>query len=431
VKIVFLTPGTGSYYCGACLRDNMLARELLRRGHDVSILPMYLPLQLDDTTLPDAARTPVFFGGINVYLQQKFSLFRRTPAWFDRLLNSTGLLRWAARHSHMTSARDHGEMTLQMLDVASSPLRKESDKLFSWLETVGRPDLVCLSTTLLAGFAPEIRRRLGRPVLAFYQGEDSFLDGLPDPWRTRSWTAMAARLTETDALLSPSQFYADFMRTRLGREIPAAEIVPNGVTLAGFSPAPAPPEYPTIGYLARLIPDKGLGQLVDAFLYLARDLGHREARLKIAGAATAGDEPYIAALRRRLEHAGLADRVSWHPNLDLGAKVAFLRSLSVFSVPVVYREAFGLYLIEAMACGVPVVQPAASAFPEILHHGGGELVPPQDPPALARAWAGLLADEPRRAALGAAARTAVERYFSAAVMADRFLATAHRLVPAP
>ena len=179
MKIVFLTPGTGSYYCGACLRDNMLARELHRLGHDVTILPMYLPLELDDASLPNAGQTPVFFGGINVYLQQKLGLFRKTPAFLDRLLNSPGLLRWAARHSHMTSAREHGEMTLEMLNVETSRLRKETEKLFAWLETTGKPEIVCLSTTLLAGFAAEGKRRLGVPVISFFQGEDSFLDGLP------------------------------------------------------------------------------------------------------------------------------------------------------------------------------------------------------------------------------------------------------------
>src|SRR5688572_8679215 len=167
VKIVFLTPGTGSYYCGACMRDNMLARELIRVGHDVTIAPMYLPLMLDSERVEGLDQTPIFFGGINVFLQQKVSLFRKTPALFDKLLNSRGLLRWAARHSHLTSAREQGELTREMLRVDSGPMRKELDKLFEWLGAIAQPDLVCLSTTLLAGFTPEIKRRLGVPVIAF------------------------------------------------------------------------------------------------------------------------------------------------------------------------------------------------------------------------------------------------------------------------
>jgi glycosyltransferase involved in cell wall biosynthesis len=439
VKLIFLTPGTGSYYCGACLRDNMLARELHRRGHDVSILPMYLPLELDDVTLPNAAQTPIFFGGINVYLQQKIPLFRKTPPVLDRLLNSTGLLRWAARHSHMTSAREHGEMTLEMLNVATSRLQKETDKLFEWLGQSAKPDVICLSTTLLAGFAADLKRRFGCPIITFFQGEDSFLDGLPEPYRTQSWTTMATRLGDSDALLSPSRYYAQFMRERLGAGVGAIEVVPNGVTLDGLgadaranptAPTSAAATPPAIGYFARMTRDKGLEVFVDAFIHLARDLGDTSTHARIGGAATAGDEPFVAQMKQRLAAAGLEARVTWSPNLSRAEKVSFLRSLTLFSVPAVYREAFGLYLVEAMACGVPVVMPDASAFPEIIHTaGGGVCVAPHDPAALARAWRELLADPPRRAALGAAARKSVENHFSAETMCTRFLEAARRIVP--
>jgi glycosyltransferase involved in cell wall biosynthesis len=294
VKIVFLTAGTGSYYCGACMRDNTLARELHRAGHEVTIAPMYLPLTLDETTLAGAEKVPVFFGGINVFLQQKLALFRKTPAAFDRLLNSTGLLRWAARHSHMTSARTHGEMTLDMLNVEASQLRKELDKLLDWLGNIAKPDLVCLSNALLAGFAPELKRRLGAPVALFFQGEDGFLDGLPEPYRTQCWAALAHHLPSSDALLAPSRHYADFMTRRLGLAPGAIEVVSNGIDLTGYSVADTPPSVPTIGYLARMCREKGVEVLVDAFLLLARDLGDTTTRLRIAGAVTEGDQPLIA-----------------------------------------------------------------------------------------------------------------------------------------
>lgn len=423
MKLVFLTAGTGSYYCGACMRDNALARELMRLGHDVTLAPMYLPLMLDEETLAGAERVPVFFGGINVYLQQKIPLFRHTPAWLDRLFNSTGLLKWAARHSHMTSARDQGEMTLEMLAVDSGRLRKELDKLMEWLAVIEKPDVVCLSNALLAGFIPELKRRLGAPVVTFFQGEDTFLDGLPEPFRTRCWDALRARIRDSDLLLSPTRYYADFIAGRLGLPPAAIQVVYNGIQLAGYTPA-APPAVPVVGYLARLSREKGLGQVVDAFIALARDLGDRTTRLQLGGAATAGDQPFIDQQKQRLAAAGLADRVSWHPNLSRDEKAAFLRGLTLFSVPVQYPEAFGLYLIEALASGVPVVQPDAAAFPELVNAtGGGLCVPPRDPSALARAWQSLLADPARRAALAHAGRAAVEAQFSAPTMAAAFLRT--------
>ena len=420
MKIVFLTPGTGSYYCGACMRDNTLARELIRVGHEVTITPMYLPLILDEDAAGGREDIPVFFGGINVYLQQKLALFRRTPAFVDRLLNAPGLLCWAARHSHMTSAREHGEMTLEMLRVGSSRLRKEFDKLLRWLEDAEKPDVVCLSNALLAGFAAELKRRLRVPVVLFFQGEDSFLDGLPEPYLTGCWTELTRLLPDSDVLISPSRFYADFMRARLDLAPNAIEVIPNGIDLAGFS-AGEPPSVPTIGFLARMSRDKGLEVLIDAFLVLAGQLGDRSTRLGIAGAATAGDQPLIARLQQRLAAAGLSGRVDWKPNLTRAHKITFLRSLTLLSVPAVYAEAFGLYVVEAMACGVPVVQPAAAAFPEIIEAtGGGICVPPRDAAALARAWQTLLADPTGRARLARAARSGVETFYGAATMGGEF-----------
>jgi glycosyltransferase involved in cell wall biosynthesis len=431
MKVIFLTPGTGSYYCGACMRDNALARELLRMGHDVTIAPMYLPLILDDTALPGLEQVPVFFGGINVYLQQKSVLFRSTPAFIDRMLNSTGLLRWAARHSHMTSAREHGEMTIEMLNVETSRFRKEWEKLLTWLDHVGKPDLVCLSNALLAGFAAQLKQHFGAPVVLFFQGEDSFLDGLPEPYRSQGWTALRERLVDSDILISPSRFYAGFMRERLGRGADAIEVVPNGIPLEGYSVAEAEPACPTIGYLARMCREKGIEVLVDAFLFLARELGDTTAQLKIAGAATAGDQRLIDELKRRIKRAGFESRVEWAPNLTREQKIAFLRSLTLFSTPAVYSEAFGLYVIEAMACGVPVVQPDSASFTEIVAEtGGGICVPPRNPEALARGWQQLLANPEERRRLGRSARLNVEKKFSARTMCEQVCQVTDRLTRA-
>jgi glycosyltransferase involved in cell wall biosynthesis len=431
VKILFLTPGTGSYYCGACMRDNALARELQRSGHDVTLAPMYLPLILDDTALDGLEQTPVFFGGINVFLQQKVALFRKTPAFFDRFLNSTGLLRWAARHSHMTSAREHGEMTLEMLNVQTSRFQKEWSKLLDWLSHAGKPDIVCLSNALLAGFAAPLKAHYGAPVVLFFQGEDSFLDGLPEPYLSQCWTALRERLADSDVLIAPSRFYAGLMRNRLNLAADAIEVVPNGIALDGYGAADAEPACPTIGYLARMCREKGIEVLVDAFIFLVRELGDKATRLKIAGAATAGDQALINALKRRIADAGLDARVEWSPNLTRGQKIAFLQSLTLFSAPAIYSEAFGLYVIEAMACGIPVVQPESASFPELVAAtGGGVCVRPNDPPALARAWQQLLGNPAERAKLGRAGRLSVEKSFSARTMSEQFCQVADRFARA-
>ncbi|MEY2879077.1 MAG: hypothetical protein RLZZ15_1457, partial [Verrucomicrobiota bacterium] len=361
------------------------------------------------------------------------------------------LLKWAARRSHMTSARTHGEMMLEMLNVDAGPLRKELDKLLEWLAVIAKPDLICLSNALLAGFAAELKRRLRAPVATFFQGEDTFLDGLPEPFRTQAWAALKQRLTDSDLLISPSRYYADHMAPRLGLAPDAIAVVPNGILLEGYGGTPSgmgvPPmsspdsdhgrdaratsSQPAIGYLARMCREKGLDQLVDAFIVLARDLGDTTTRLKIAGAATAGDETLIVEMKSRLAAAGLTARVAWTPNLTREQKISFLRGLTLFSVPTAYGEAFGLYVIEAMACGVPVVQPDSAAFPELIAAtGGGVCVSPRDPSALARAWRDLLADAPRRDALGRAGRLGVEKKFSAPTMSAEFLRATARLTAA-
>ncbi len=430
MKIVFLTPGTGSYYCGACMRDNALAQELHRAGEDVTIAPMYLPLMLDESALAGNERVPVFFGGINVFLQQKSVIFRHTPAWFDRLLNSTGLLRWAARHSHMTSARTHGEMALDMLNVDSSQLGKELEKLLSWLEQIEKPDVICLSTALLVGFTARLKERLGAPVVTFFQGEDGFLDSLPEPYRARCWAALAAHLPASDLVLAPSRAYANYMGQRLRLNSEVIQVVPNGIQLDGYAVAASPPAPPVIGYLARMCREKGVDVLVDAFISLARDLGDTTTRLRIAGAVTTGDEALLTLLRQRLATAGLAARVDFLPNVTREQKIEFLRGLTLFSVPTAYTEAFGLYIVEAMACGIPVVQPDSASFPEIIAAtGGGLCVPPRDPRALALAWQQLLQDPARRQALGRAGRAGVESRFSSRTMSTQFRQAIRRLAP--
>ena len=427
MTFAFLTPGTGSYYCGACMRDNALAKSLFTAGHQVSLLPMYLPLQLDEEKL-DQPENPIFFGGINVYLQQNVSLFRHTPRWFDDFLNNSKLLRFVAKRSHMTSARVHGAMALAMLRIEGSHFGKELDKLIDWL-SIEKPDILCLGTALQAGMIRQLKQRLGVKIICCFQGEDSFLDGLPEPFKSACWAELRDRLQDADLLVAPSRFYADLMRERLDAPALRIEIMPNGIDLEGYLP-PNPSSPPVIGYLARMIREKGLPDLVEAFIHLRTALKHPDARLHIAGAATAGDAALIGELKQQLEAAGLSDQVIWSPNISREEKADMLSSLTIFSVPATYPEAFGLYLIEALASGVPVVQPRASSFPEIIAtSGGGVLVPPGDTIALATAWHDLLNRPDLLQSFREKGRHAAEQSYSVQAMRDRFLALATPLVP--
>ena len=395
------------------MRDNALARELIAMGHEAHLVPMYLPLQLDEDRVDET--TPVFFGGINVYLQQKYRIFRKLPRWFDRLFNGRRLLRAVAKRSHLTSAKEQGEMTCLMLRLEESNLGRELDKLVKWLERDGKPDVIVLSNALLAGLIRDLKKRLGVKVVCTFQGEDSFLDGLPSPWGDEAWKEMALRVQDADALVSPSRFYAGVMEDRLKLAADSIDVIPNGIDLSGYE-FEEKVEVKRIGYLALMCHSKGLGLLVDAFI----ELNDLSLELAIAGTMGGGDDAYVEGLKKKVEKAGLNDCVKWFPALDRDEKVGFLQSLSVFSVPVTYPEAFGLYLVEAMACGVPVVMPNASAFPEVVDSAGcGVLVSPDSPEDLARGIREVL-DDPERQLIGKKGRRAVEDRYHVGTMAKDF-----------
>ena len=421
MKILQIIPGSGNtFYCENCLRDDGLVRTLGAMGHDAAGLPLYLPLMSDEPEALDDA--PVFFGGINVYLQQKFGLFRRTPRWIDRLFDSPRLLRWAARRSGMTRATDLGETMLSMLRGEHGRQVKELERLVDYLVAHDPPDVVCLSNALLLGLAERIQQALRVPVVCMLQDEDAFVDALPEALREQVWSVLGERAGQADAFVAVSRYYADVMRRRLALPADRVHVVHTGIAVDRWPARAGPPEAPTIGYLSRLCPAKGLDLLVEAFEALRAGGAPEGLKLRVAGGWTDGDLPFIDGVRRRLSEAHLADDVELLGNLDADDRRAFLGGLSVLSVPTRAGEAFGLYVVEALACGVPVVLPRHGSFVELVETtGGGLLVEPNDPAALADAIGQLLADPARAAALGAAGRRAVAEKFSAEGMARAFL----------
>jgi len=399
MRILQLTPGTGNYHCGGCLRDNALVHALRARGHDVLMVPLYLPI-VPETTL-ETGKSPIFLSGVSVFLERKF----RVPRWLDRAFSAPAVLRFCSGFAHMTTAKDLGESAVAMLTGAPPEL----ERLLEWLRAQPRFDVICLSNSLLTGMARRLKEELRAPLVATMQGEDSFLDGLAEPYRSRSWQQLAQRCADVDRFIAVSHYFADLMRARLNLPADRINVVHNGIALEGFAPAATPPAVPTVGFLSLMSHGKGLGLLADAFA----ELNIPNARLRVAGAMTNADKPLVADVQRKL-----GDRVEFLPNLDRAAKIAFLQSLNVLSVPTLYREAFGLYVLESLACAVPVVQPRHGAFPELIAAtGGGILCEPNDAHSLAAALRELLTDPARARQLGQAGRAAVHEKFSVEKMA--------------
>lgn len=417
MRVLMLIPGTGNFHCGSCLRDQTLARALRQRGVDVATAGLYLP---EITEQPTASPAPMFFGGVNAYLQQKSGLFRRTPRWMDAMLDATPLLRSAASVAHMTRPHDLAALTLSMLRGEDGRQAKELDRLIEWInQSPGdRPDVVMLNNVLLVGLARRIRECTGAKIVCTLHGEDAFLDQLPEPHNATAWQMLRERGRDVDAFIAVSRYYAEVMAQRMKIPPERLHVVYNGIDVTGFAAALQPPVRPTIGYLARMSHAKGLGTLIDAFAILHRESATHDVRLRVGGAMTAGDKRYIKGLRAQLAEEGLLEHVTFEPNLSRAEKIALLQGVNVLSVPAAYGESFGLYVIEAWACGVPVVQPNSGAFGELLGVGGGGILcEPDDAASLAAGLKRLLDDPAEAGRLGEAGRQAVADRFTADQMA--------------
>jgi glycosyltransferase involved in cell wall biosynthesis len=428
MRIVYITAGAAGMFCGSCMHDNTLVSALIAQGHDALLVPTYTPIRTDEL---DVSTGQIFFGGINVYLEQKSALFRRTPWFLDRLLNARWLLNWVSRFAAKTRAEELGELTLSMLRGKHGNQRKEIDKLVWWLEHEHRPDILHLTNVLLSGMVPVLKERLKVPVLATLQGDDVFLEFLPKPYRAQVLALVKEHCRAFDGFIATSADYADFMAGYLDIPRHKIDVVYPGLNLRGHDgPRPNHTGQPfTIGYFARICPEKGLHVLVEAFRLFKQMPGTEAARLRVSGWLGEHHKPYFEGLQKKLKEWRLADHFEYVESPDLASKVRFFQGVDVLSVPTTWREPKGLYVLEAWANGLPVVQPRHGSFPELIEaSGGGLLVRPEDPEDLARGLHQLLHDPPRREELGRRGQAAVRERFHAAAMTRDTLAIYHKHV---
>jgi glycosyltransferase involved in cell wall biosynthesis len=404
-------------YCGSCLRDNALAAELLARGHDVVLTPVYTPTRTDERNV---SRDRVFFGGISVFLEQHSALFRHTPRFLDKLWDSPAMIRLASRRQIKVDPQALGKMTVSMLRGEHGFQRKEILKLLDWLTHEPPFDVINLPYSLLLGLAAPLKRMLRAPICCTLQGEDLFLDGLGEPYREQSLQLIREAAAHVDVFLPVSRYYLDFMPGYLGIPREKMRLVPLGINLDGYAPRPtARSETFTVGYFARVAPEKGLHVLCDAYRRLRDRPGVGPSRLVAAGHISTEHRGYLEGIAARMQDWGLDRQFEYRGELNRGEKIAFLRGLDVLSVPATYNEPKGIFLLEAMASGVPVVQPRRGAFPEIVETtGGGLIVDPDDPEALADGILSLWRDPNHAAALGAAGAAGVREHYSVAAMAE-------------
>ena len=415
-------------FCGSCLHDNTLAAALTKAGWHVQLVPTYTPIRTDES---DVSVDHVLFGGLNVYLQQKIPLFRHLPAWLDSFLDSPSLIRRVTANAMSTDAKTLGALAHSMLMGEKGNQRKEVRRVCDWLESQ-RPDLLVFSNILIGGCIEAIKHRMHVPVLVTLQGDDVFLNSLQQPWQSRCLDRIRQIAESVDGFIVHSEFFRDHMAEYFSIPVEKFHVTPLGIDTQDYEAMLSKesmhqtssvedsrdPNEVTIGYLARLAPEKGLANLVDALLCL--DLNKFPLlRLKIAGWLGLENQAYAEEQWSKLDNAGWQGRYEYLGAVDRQQKLDFFRSVDLFCVPTAYEEPKGLYVLEAMAAGVPVVASDHGAFPELINAtGGGILALPNDPAALAEQLISLINDSDRRASLGKAGRSHVLSLRDASSMAS-------------
>jgi glycosyltransferase involved in cell wall biosynthesis len=436
MNILSITAGAAGMYCGSCLRDNALAVELMRRGHQVTLLPLYTPTNPDERNV---SRKRVLFGGISVYLQHYMPFFRKSPRFLDRILDSPWIINAFASRSISTDPAMLGGMTISMLEGDQGVLRKEFDKLLEWMADEPIPDVINLPNSLLIGLAAPLKRALKRPICCTLQGEDLFLNGLTEPYRARAIELIKQQVPDVDVFLSVSDYYVPLMSRMIGIPRDRIAVVPLGINLAGYERRSSEEVAGRslgeggfrVGFFARVAPEKGLHLLAEAYRLLRARTPGVKMRLDAAGYMNRAQLPYLEEIKQRLAAAGLADEFTYHGAVDRDGKLAFLQNLDVMSVPAP-DEPKGVSVLEAMAVGVPVVQPRCGSFTEMVEKtGGGLLVPPNDPQALADAIHSLWEDRALAERLGRRGVDGVREHYSIERSTDRLVAVYEALVAGP
>ena len=426
MHIAIITAGGAGMYCGSCMHDNTWARALLDAGVEATLVPTYTPIRVDE---PNHSETQVYFGGLNVYLGSRLPVWSRLPRWMTHWLDRPRFIRWATRFSISNDAADLGRLTIDMLAGESGPHRAACEDLARHIVRDLQPDAVIFSNALLVGALRTLRSAFAGPVFCTLQGDDVFLDALPDACRQQAVEEIRERARGFDGFLVHSRFYQHYMTEYLGLQSPRFRQLPLSIDPAGHTGQPGEREGQpfTVGYFARIAPEKGLHHLVEAVIRL-RDT-RPDVRLRVGGYLGPQHRTYLQQIVARTASLGEGFEYVGSPDSH-EAKVDFFRSIDVLSVPTEFQEPKGLYVLEALANGVPVVQPAHGAFQELIEStGGGLLAEPLNADSLASELAKLHADRNLRIELATRGQTVVRERFGLAALAHATLEALNPAMP--
>ena len=391
MNIIQIIPGSGgSFYCGNCLRDSKYFNALRAEGHQVTKIPMYLPLFADEH---DIADIPIFYGAIGLYLKQVYPIFRKAPKWVDKLLNSKPMMKMAASMAGSTRANGLEDMTLSMLLGEQGQQKEELDQMVNWIKEHCKPDIIHISNALLLGLAKRLKEKIGVPVLCSLQDEDVWIDPMQPQFQRKIWDLMHERSKDVDALVSVSHFFSGVMKQKMNLPDEKVRVIHLGVDVNDYKYISPKEKERNVGYISRMCHKDGFDIVVDAFIDLKKKPGFEDVKLIATGGLTGDDKIFLKQQKQKIKDSNLQDLFEIIEEFEGDARHNFFKKVSMVSVPVRVGEAFGMYLLESMASGIPVVQPALGAFPEIIEKsGGGITYSPNTPKNLSETWADLLSN---------------------------------------
>ena len=373
MKIAYVVPGAGGgYYCENCLRDVGLFEAFSKAGHELTMIPMYLPLETRSSRAHD--NTPVFFGAVDLYLGETSGLYRRIPAQLRRILDTRFILKIAAELAGTTRSSGLEELTLSMLRGEDGRQTRQLGELVDYVANVVNPDIVHISNCLLEGLSRGIKQKLNVPVICSLQDEDEWIEAMSVSYQDRAWALIAERLNDSDAFIAPSNYYLKLMKTRIGIPEDRTHVIPLGIEPRNYRVSLLPSDPPVLGYLNSISQINGFETLVLAFMRLKDETPFSDLRLHVSGGLSRDNRRFLRRIRRTLSRSGALNSVRFFNDFSRQSRAEFLSSLSVLSVPMARSPAFGYFQLEALASGVPVVVPGSGAFAEFHAATGGSVL---------------------------------------------------------
>ena len=267
------------------------------------------------------------------------------------------------------------------------------------------------------------------PVVCSLQDEEQWVDCMEEPYRSQVWDMIREKIQNVEGFIAVSEYYTSLMKEKLA--IPGEKLftVYPGIDPDKFELSARPFDPPVIGYMARLAASQGLGNLIEAFMLLKKEEQFRNVKLHINGGQTGDDVDFIDSIKKKTSEHGVRDDILFFDRFGEKDRKEFLKHITVMCVPCLQGESFGLFQIEAMAAGVPVVQPEAGAYPEIIQAtGGGVTYTPDSPQDLADKLSAVLKDPELVKSLGDSGYNAVRDTFKLKLSAEKTVEVYEKIV---